>query len=102
MYWSGKELIIVKCQGARNIPCSTKDYLVMSGMDALKSAFNKLRSVSVDVQNDVGERDWLVLIVEIDLSVHECVCLKELEHRKLGWKVIILKYDLRKSLSKEI
>jgi len=28
--------------------------------------------------------------------------LKELEHRKLGWKVLILKYDLGKSLSKEI
>ena len=26
--------------------------------------------------------------------------LKELEHRKLGWKVFILKYDLGKSLSK--
>ena len=26
--------------------------------------------------------------------------LKELEHRKLGWKVLILKYDLGKSLSK--
>ena len=25
--------------------------------------------------------------------------LKELEHRKLGWKVLILKYDLGKSLS---
>jgi len=28
--------------------------------------------------------------------------LKELEHRKLGWKVFILKYDLGKSLSKEM
>ena len=28
--------------------------------------------------------------------------LKELEHRKMGWKVLILKYDLGKSLSKEI
>jgi len=28
--------------------------------------------------------------------------LKELEHRKLGWKVLILKYDLGKSLSKEM
>jgi len=27
--------------------------------------------------------------------------LKELEHRKLGWNVLILKYDLGKSLSKE-
>ena len=27
---------------------------------------------------------------------------KELEHRQLGWKVLILKYDLGKSLSKEI
>jgi len=27
---------------------------------------------------------------------------KELEHRKLGWKVLILKYDLGKSLSKEM
>jgi len=30
------------------------------------------------------------------------LCLKELEHRKLGWKVLILKYDLGKSLSKEM
>jgi len=28
--------------------------------------------------------------------------LKELEHRQLGWKVFILKYDLGKSLSKEM
>jgi len=28
--------------------------------------------------------------------------LKELEHRQLGWKVLILKYDLGKSLSKEM
>jgi len=28
--------------------------------------------------------------------------LKELEHGKLGWKVLILKYDLGKSLSKEM
>ena len=27
--------------------------------------------------------------------------LKELEHRKLGWKVLILKYNLVKSLSTE-
>jgi len=31
-----------------------------------------------------------------------CIYLKELEHRKLGWKVLILKYDLGKSLSKEM
>jgi len=30
------------------------------------------------------------------------VILKELEHRKLGWKVLILKYDLGESLSKEM
>jgi len=28
--------------------------------------------------------------------------LKELEHRQLGWKELILKYDLSKSLSKEM
>jgi len=28
--------------------------------------------------------------------------LKELEHRKLGWKVLFLKYDLGTSLSKEM
>ena len=28
--------------------------------------------------------------------------LKELEHRKLGWKVLFLKYDLGKSLSKDM
>jgi len=27
--------------------------------------------------------------------------LNELEHRKLGWKVLILKYDLGKSLNKK-
>jgi len=32
------------------------------------------------------------------LSFVECVeLLKELEHRKLAWKVLILKYDLGKS-----
>jgi len=31
-----------------------------------------------------------------------CCCLKELEHRKLGWKVLILNYDWGKSLSKEM
>jgi len=31
-----------------------------------------------------------------------CSMLKELEHRKLGWKVLVLKYDLDKSLSKEM
>jgi len=28
--------------------------------------------------------------------------LKELEHRKLGWKVLILEYDICKSLSNEM
>jgi len=28
--------------------------------------------------------------------------LKAPEHRKLGWKVLIIKYDLIKSLSKEM
>ena len=28
--------------------------------------------------------------------------LKELEHKRLGWKVLILKYDLGQSLSKEM
>ena len=28
--------------------------------------------------------------------------IKEIEHRKLGWKVLILKYDLGKSLSREM
>jgi len=35
-------------------------------------------------------------------SMFTLVVLKELEHRKLDWKVFILKYDLRKSLSKEM
>ena len=30
------------------------------------------------------------------------IYLKELEHRQLGWKVIIFKFDLGKSLSKEM
>jgi len=28
--------------------------------------------------------------------------LKGLEHRKIGWKILILKYDFGKSLSKEM
>jgi len=39
-------------------------------------------------------------------SKHKNICqiqeLKEIEHRKLAWKVFILKYDLGKSLSKEM
>jgi len=34
-----------------------------------------------------------------------CTCtpiLNELEHRQVGWKVLILKYDLGKSLGKEM
>jgi len=30
------------------------------------------------------------------------ISLKELEHRKLGWKVFILKYDLGKTICKEM
>jgi len=47
---------------------------------------------------------WLVytsyatLIVRYNNGRH----LKELEHRKLGWKVLILKYDFGKSLSNEM
>jgi len=33
---------------------------------------------------------------------HTLSALKELEHRKLGLKVLILKYDIGKSLSKEM
>jgi len=33
---------------------------------------------------------------------HELGILKEPEHRTLGWKVLILNYDLGKSLSKEM
>jgi len=43
----------------------------------------------------VSERTRLVWICFDD------PILKELEQRKLGWKVLILKYDLGKSLSKE-
>jgi len=28
--------------------------------------------------------------------------IRSIEHRKLGWKVLILKYDLDKSISKEM
>jgi len=38
----------------------------------------------------------------VEPHVNECGRLKELEHRKLGWKVLILKYDLGKSLNKEM
>jgi len=30
------------------------------------------------------------------------MCLKELEHRKLGWNVLLFKYDLGKSLRKKM
>jgi len=42
------------------------------------------------------------------MSIVSCtICVRykmlmELDHRKLGWKVLILKYDLGKSLSKEM
>jgi len=38
---------------------------------------------------------------DIARSIAGCE-LKELEHRKLGLKVLILKYDLGKSLNKEM
>ena len=38
----------------------------------------------------------------IQIHSNTVSCLKELEHRKLGGKVLILKYDLDKSLSKEM
>jgi len=41
-----------------------------------------------------GWNNAKIMSLDIDLKV--------LEHRKLGWKVLILKYDLGKSLSKEM
>jgi len=38
----------------------------------------------------------------MDLTIFKQYSLKELEHRKLGWKVLILKSDLGKSVSKEM
>jgi len=32
--------------------------------------------------------------------IRNIITLKEIEHRKLGWKALILKYDIGKSLSK--
>jgi len=43
--------------------------------------------------------DFKILII---LRRPTAYVLKDLEHRKLGWKVLILKYDLGKSLSKEM
>jgi len=33
----------------------------------------------------------------LEVTVGQLIYLKELKHRKLGWKVLILKYDLGKS-----
>jgi len=43
----------------------------------------------------------LMHIICEDLGIHSHT-LKEVEHRKLGWNILILKYDLSKSLSKEM
>jgi len=40
--------------------------------------------------------------INIDKEPPWVMSLKELEHRKLGWSVLILKYDLGKSFSKEM
>ena len=49
---------------------------------------------------------WRKKCPEIQVFLQECInmslILKEQEHRKLGWKVLILKYYLGKSLSKEM
>jgi len=39
---------------------------------------------------------------QVLLTIKTLYELKELEHTKLGWKVLILKYDLGKSLRKEM
>ena len=44
----------------------------------------------------------LVCLRRLCKHKHMYVTLKELEHRKLGWKELIFKYDLSKSLSKEM
>jgi len=49
--------------------------------------------ISSDIGNSYAQINKL-------LKIH--LHLKELEHRKLGWKVLILKYDLGKSLSKQM
>jgi len=55
---------------------------------------------SVTNYNYVGDTKISVSIKKT--NANKCT-LKKLEHRKLGWKVLILKYDLGKSLtSKEI
>jgi len=46
-----------------------------------------------------NKRTWIPKPI---LNNNWTLCLKELEHRKLGWKVLILKYDLGKSLTNEM
>jgi len=43
----------------------------------------------------------ITMVLTCEWLLQKCI-LKELEHRKMGWKVLILKYDLGKSLSKEM
>jgi len=38
----------------------------------------------------------VIIIIIIIIIITVFTILKELEHRKLGWKVLILKYDLGK------
>ena len=47
---------------------------------------------------------WLTLAIcnTNQVYLYSLCALKELEHIKLGWKVLILKYDLGNSLNKEM
>ena len=59
-----------------------------------------LKTIFYDVVIIQQKRYWCTSVSS--LVFYNIKVLKELEHRKLGWKVFILKYDLGKSLSKEM
>ena len=60
------------------------------------------------VKKRPGDFSYNVIFLKVArfvILLYCCKCvflLKELEHRKLGWKLLFLKYDLGKSLSKEM
>jgi len=53
-------------------------------------------------KTDVQEGEEFEDILERCISLNKKTDKKELEHGQLGWTVLILKYDLGKSLSKEM
>jgi len=64
----------------------------------LSTEFSKILKVIINDNNPVVYSiNFRVLLTRALYLI-----LKELEHRKFGWKVLILKYVLGKSLSKEM